>query len=369
MRTLVVSDLHLGARGELDVLRVPANRERLVAALTGADRLVLLGDVIELRQGPARDALAAAAPTLRALGTGLATGARVTLVPGNHDHGLLAPWLNRRGRDAPPPPLGLQTAAEARDDEPLARIVEWLGQGGAEVEVAYPGSWLRPDVYAMHGHYSDRHCTVPMLERLGAGAMARIAAPAPAGPRRAEDYEAVLGPMYAWMDALAQADAAPRRSGTAGASASAWRALAGAGGRRGPRRRAVAAAFPAIVAILRALGLGPLSADLSPDALRRARLQAIGEVVSRLGVVAAHVIVGHTHRAGPLPGDDLGEWRVGTMLTNCGCWVRDPAFAGVEPGSSPYRPGFAAIVGEESPPALVNLLDPPGPGRSTPRGS
>ena len=32
-------------------------------------------------------------------------------------------------------------------------------------ELAYPGVWLRPDVYATHGHYVDLHITVPSFER------------------------------------------------------------------------------------------------------------------------------------------------------------------------------------------------------------
>ena len=51
------------------------------------------------------------------------------------------------------------------------------------VRVAYPGVWLRDDVYATHGHYIDRHITVPMLERLAAGAMRRVVALNPEGPR------------------------------------------------------------------------------------------------------------------------------------------------------------------------------------------
>ncbi len=47
MRTLVISDLHLGASTNTDVLRRPAIRDRLVAALGGIDRLVILGDGLE----------------------------------------------------------------------------------------------------------------------------------------------------------------------------------------------------------------------------------------------------------------------------------------------------------------------------------
>jgi hypothetical protein len=357
VRTLVVSDLHLGARTERDLLRRAEALEALTAAVSGVDRLVLLGDLIELRQSPAREALAAAEPILRALGGSLGSGSRVTLVPGNHDHRLTAPWLERTGRDQVAPALGLEAAVDWRAGEPLARIVSMLAPRGSsiEVDVAYPGCRLRDDVYAMHGHYSDRHATVPMLERLGAGAMARIAGEGPAGPRCAEDYEAVLGPMYAWMDALARTCGPAVRGG----SAAAWQALRGSDRRLGPRRRLWRAAFPAIVAGLNRAGLGPLSADLSNDALRRSRLRAVGEVVLRLGVGARHVVFGHSHRAGPLPADDAAEWRAvtGATLTNAGCWVDEPMFVGSDPSLSPYRPGFAVTIEDTGPPMLVNLLD------------
>src|ERR671920_30976 len=101
VRTLVVSDLHLGARTGVDLLRHrPAAREALLARLDGADRLVLLGDTLELRHGPVREALAAARPVLEAMGR--AFGGEVVLVPGNHDHGLLSEWLEGRGSGGRP---------------------------------------------------------------------------------------------------------------------------------------------------------------------------------------------------------------------------------------------------------------------------
>ena len=48
MRTLVISDLHLGARVRNSVLTSREPLERLLAALDDVDRLVLLGDVVEL---------------------------------------------------------------------------------------------------------------------------------------------------------------------------------------------------------------------------------------------------------------------------------------------------------------------------------
>jgi hypothetical protein len=322
-------------------------RAALLEAVTGVDRLVLLGDVLELRRGPVADALTSAEPTLAELGRALAPGAQAILVAGNHDHRLLEPWLARRDRAHP---LGAESAVDWRDGEPLARLVGWLGP--REVRVAYPGVWLRDDVYATHGHYADRHTTVPMLERLGAAAMARIVGQDGGGPRRSEDYEAVLGPMYAWLDALAQNGVAR----PPGRSAAAWRALAGSGAKP-LRRRAAAAAFPVVVAALNRTGLGPLSADLSGPSLRRGPLSAIGEVLARLEVDARHVIFGHTHRAGPLPGDDRWEWRApsGAALVNCGCWVREATFA--DGWRGPYRAGFGVALDEDAAPRLLNLLD------------
>ncbi|MGA2009067.1 MAG: metallophosphoesterase [Solirubrobacteraceae bacterium] len=357
MTTLVVSDLHLGARGERDVLRRRAPLAALVAALGGVSRLVLLGDVIELRQGPRREAMAAARGPLRAIGAALAPGTPVTLVPGNHDHMLLSPWLARRAETAAPP-LGTHSRVDWRAPEPLAAVADWLAP--AELEVLYPGCRLRDDVVALHGHYGDRHTTVPMLERLGAGVTARIAGEPPGGPRRAEDYEAALAPVYAWIDALAQTGGPQLGAGSDGASAHARSALTGP--RRGLRRRALGAGFAAAVAIANRAGIGPLSADLSSPALRRAGLLAAGEVGLRLGVEARWLVFGHTHRAGPLTGDDAAQWRTitGARLINCGSWIDEPGFVGSDPARSPYRAGFAVTLDESDPvadPQLVNLLD------------
>ena len=75
--------------------------------------------------------------------------------------------------------------------------------GADRVRVRYPGTWLRDDVYVTHGHYLDRHTTVPTLERLAIGAVARVAGEPAGGPAGAEDYETLLGPVYAWLDAYA----------------------------------------------------------------------------------------------------------------------------------------------------------------------
>ena len=80
--------------------------------------------------------------------------------------------------------LGLEQRIEPRDAGPLAvALAEHAAP--ARVAVAYPGVWLRDDVYAIHGHYADIHTTVPTFERLAAGAMARWVVAAPARGRDA----------------------------------------------------------------------------------------------------------------------------------------------------------------------------------------
>lgn len=333
------------------MLRRERERAALVEGLRGCDRLVLLGDVLELRHGPLRDALAAAAPVLREVGAALGSERELVVVPGNHDHALLRGWLERRDGA----PLGLESAVDWEPREGLGRLVECLAP--ARVRVAYPGVWLREDVYATHGHYSDRHNTVPIVERLGAGLTVRLAGEPPGGPRRAEDYEAALAPMYAWIDAVAEAGGLRGGGGDGSFQVKAWRAISDRRPGRGVRRRAAAATFPALVAGLNRAGLGPVRPDVSGVELRRAALRGFGEVLARLNVPAAHVIFGHTHRAGPLPGDDRAEWG---RLLNTGSWVYEPGFLGDEPRESPYRPGFAAALDDDGPPAppeLVNLVD------------
>jgi hypothetical protein len=339
------------------VLRRPEVRAALRQQLSDCDRLVLLGDVLELRTGPLHDALSAAEPVLRELGAALGPGREVVLVPGNHDHHLLTAWLQRRARDGEPPPLELESAVGWESEDPLGAIASWLAP--AQVRAAYPGVWLRDDVYAMHGHYADRHTTVPMFERLGVGVMARVVHDSGDGRGRAEDYEATLTPIYAWIHAIAQNRTGSRRRGTDGASSRAWSALRGGGGRLNVRRNAIRLAFGVVIGALNRARLGPLRADLSGPELRRAGLLAIAAAIRRLDVGAAYVIFGHTHRAGPLPTDDASEWRTqsGVELLNLGCWVYEHVYLGSEPSTNPYRPGFCAMLDDDGPPVLRNLLD------------
>jgi metallophosphoesterase superfamily enzyme len=57
MRTAVISDLHLGTIVCADLARDPEHSVTLLVELAGADRVVLLGDVLELRDRPVGEIL------------------------------------------------------------------------------------------------------------------------------------------------------------------------------------------------------------------------------------------------------------------------------------------------------------------------
>jgi len=373
VRTLIVSDLHLGSNSEIDVLRRPELREALLERLGDVERLVLLGDVLELRHGPLREAMAAARPFFEDLGRTL-SGRELVLTAGNHDHALVEPWLAARGAVEDPGPLGLEQLVEADEASPaLAQIARWAAP--ARTRVAYPGLWVRPDVYAMHGHYLDCHLTVPTLERLTVGAMSRLLGRPAQDFEAVDDYEAMGAPVFAWRDAVAR----EARTGAAlngMATVAAWRALGGGSSeadaaavparRRGPRarvarelrRRAIIAGFPLAVAALNRAGVGPVRADISGAELRRAGLAAMGEVADRLGLGDSHVVFGHTHRTGPLEADEEHEWRgrAGARLVNCGSWAYADIFLGASGPSNPYWPGGAVLVQDSGPPRVERLL-------------
>ena len=345
MRTAIVSDLHLGSGFEEDLLRDAEIRRTLLTEIAAADRLVLLGDVLELRELPLPAVLDAARPFFEELGAAMA-GRPVLLVPGNHDHRLAEPLLESgalQGRR-----LGLEQRAGPAG-EATTRIAAWLG--GAELGIAYPGAWLREDVYATHGHYMDCHMSLPRLECVAAAASIRAFGPLPARTGPAE-YERVLRPLYGLTFSLAQARLADRASRP---SERAWRTISGRDGHR-VRRAALRAGIPAGIRALNRLLRADFDPDLSSASISRSGIDAATEMSGRLGIEAAHVITGHTHRAGP--GDGEAEWLLpgGGRLHNTGSWVFADAFhhPGYPPG--PYWPGTVTWLDDEGSPRRVQLL-------------
>lgn len=329
-RTLVISDLHLGSRLHRDVLRHPAALDALAERLADVDRLVLLGDTVEMLEGRPKGALQDAEPVLRRIGDALGKGKEVVLLPGNHDHGLVRPWLRELRLKGRTP--GLADRVPQRSSADLAAVARWLKP--ARVQVRYPGVWLGDGIWAHHGHYLDRHLVrQPTVPTSGA---------------TPDDYERALGTSIAAFGALMAASLPPLIGEPVDRLA-------------GLVRMAGLAALPLAASLPGAPLLAPLSAGALGFQFRRVGLPAMAAVTARLGVQARHVLFGHVHRAGPREGDDAAEWTYdGTRLWNTGCWVYEPLLlAGATP-PHPYWPGGALLIedGELTPLGLLDDVDP-----------
>jgi calcineurin-like phosphoesterase family protein len=348
MRTAIVSDLHLGSGFGEDLLRVPAVRRTLLERLAGADRLILLGDVLELRELPLARVLDSARPFFEELGEAMA-GRPVILVPGNHDHRLAEPLLEQLALSGEQ--LGLEHRARPAGI-PAGRLAAWLGE--AELEVAYPGLWLRDDVYATHGHYMDCHMSLPRMECVAAAATMRTLRPLPDQPSPI-DYEQVLRPVYELTYGLAQGGT-PRRASRP--SERAWRSISSRDGTRRNRirRAAIGAAIPPAIWALNRLLRAEFETDFSSGSISGSGIAAATELSRHLRIDAAHMLTGHTHRGGPW--DEEAEWPLpgGGRLHNTGSWVFATAFH--HPGTPPsaYWPGTVTWLEDSGPPQHERLL-------------
>ncbi len=307
-RTLVISDLHIGARAGHCVLERPPVLEAFLAELAGFDRLIILGDLIELgERRPVTEVLAIASAILPHIGRGLGgPDPEIVVLAGNHDRQMVRPWIDACGDE-----LALESEVPADASPELAEVVAQLGAGGARVSVRYPGFRLSDRVWLHHGHYLDRVL-------------------APEGPygfwhrpasRRPVDYE------------------------------------------RGhiPQQK------PTAVKLAHQHLLRPQFARVTTAALnwqmRRHSLPALARVVGALGISADYVVFGHVHRLGPLAGDRLRQWehpvRPGappTRFVNTGSWVEEELLIGDRRPPHPYWPGGAVVVAEDGIPRAVELL-------------
>jgi len=333
VRTLAVSDLHLGARLQRAVLERPEPLEALLEALEGVERLVLLGDVVELLEGRPAEAMQAAEPVLRALGARLGSDREVVVVPGNHDAALVRPFLREHGMS---PAVDARVALDATPL--LARVASWLEP--ARVSVHYPGVWLADRVWATHGHYLDRHLLPEVAYGIARGLLGRV----PRDDATPFDYEQPGGPSLTRFEALLTR----------------WlpRPLAALVDDVAELLRA--ASMPGVPRGLLGHRIAPLSAALLGVQMRRASIPALARVVHRLGVEADSVTFGHVHRLGPLAGDDLRRWRGpdGTpRILNSGAWVYEPLLLHRARAPHPYWPGGAVLLERDGAPRAVGLLD------------
>ena len=356
VRSAVISDLHLGTLTGNDLLRVASIRERLFEATRDVDQIVLLGDLLELREAPVGATLTAAYEFVDHVGEAFA-GRRVVIAAGNHDHPLVASWLDSRRLRADPKPLPIESCVKAPRSGPVGNLVKRMKD--CDVYLAYPGLRLRDDVYATHGHYLDVHMTIPTLETIAVSVASRIEGHDPDELETPDDYEALLEPIYQLIYSAVQGRRQRTRPIASGSSARMWGRMYPNDPTPTERLRGFAlrrGLLPGAIGVLNACGLGPFGNDLSGAELRRAGIRAMFTVVERLGIEADWVIYGHTHRTGPLPGE--GDWRAptGARLMNCGSWIWSPQLAGPRGPSGPYWPGRMIVVDDEGPPALVDVL-------------
>jgi hypothetical protein len=311
----------------------PEPLHRLIGALEGVERLVLLGDIVELLEKPAERAMEDAEPILRLIGRTLGVGREVILVPGNHDRALVAEWIRRVGAGlAPDSRVPLDATPR------LARLVSWLTP--ARVRVHYPGVWLTPGIWATHGHYLDRHLLPEAAFGVTRGLLGRVPRPG-AVPI---DYELAGGLSASRLEALLIKTLPRPLAALAEDLAELIRA----------------STMPLAPRRLLRPGMARFTARVLGAQMRRASLPALSHVVGRLGVDADWVLFGHVHRLGPLPGDLEARWRAAPgqpRLLNTGSWVYEPLLVHNARPPHPYWPGGAAILEDDRAPRAVGLLD------------
>ncbi len=311
------------------MLTRPEPLRRLLVALDGVDRLVLLGDIVELMEGRPWHAMAVAEPILRSVGDRLGPAAEVVVVPGNHDRPLVRGWLREQD-----PALTVDTPIPLAATAFLDRLTSWLQP--ARVEVRYPGVWLSDRIWATHGHYLDFHLLPRSAVGMSRGLLGRL----PRDEATPNDYERGRRPsttrITRWLPrplaALLDDVAELTRAST----------------------------MPRVRRRLLHHHVAPLTSRVLGIQMRRASVPALARVVHRLRVDADWVVFGHVHRTGPLTDDDPADWYGpdGRLrLLNTGSWLYEPALVHRARPPHPYWPGGAVVLDEGQDPRAVCLLD------------
>lgn len=295
----------------------------LLEALDDVDRLVLLGDVVELAEGRPREAMRIAEPILRSIGRRMGPERPIVLVPGNHDRALTRAWALRQGESLRPDALAPSDASPT-----LSEVLSWLHP--AEVEVRTPGVWLTPRIYAHHGHYLDRHLLPESAWgrlRPEASTPATVVGPLPYERRRVKRPPRPLPRPLALLrenvSELLRARTMPS-----------------------PRK-------------LQPHRIAPLTRVLLGRQMQHASIPALAHAMTRIGVQADWLVFGHVHRLGPLRSDDPSLWTSGsTRIANTGSWIYEPLVLHHGSPPNPYWPGGAILIPDaESDPQPISLLE------------
>jgi UDP-2,3-diacylglucosamine pyrophosphatase LpxH len=305
MRTLVISDIHLGQAGGISVLTRPRPLAALFEALDQHDRLVLLGDTVEMQESHPLQSFPVAEPVLRAIAERLGPAKQVLVVPGNHDHGLVRDWARACGGE-----LARENLVPLDASPRLELLASWLA--ATRVEVHYPGLWLGDGIWATHGHYLNHY--LRPVSSYGLHPPLRVEAAAP------QDFEYVSRGRQAHL----REGMLPER----------WL------DRHLPTR------------------LAPVTAFLLDRQMQRHSLPAMAKVARALGVEASWIVFGHVHRRGPRSRDDQLRWSDGTARLLCtGSWRYEPVVVRGLDAAASYWPGGAVSIGEDGVPRSVGLLD------------
>ncbi len=343
--------------------------------------MVLLGDVLELRHGPPRDALARRAAVLRGPRPGARRQRELVIVAGNHDHALVEPWLTLRAERRSRRRSALEQRSSPSEASPIAARARRVGARRRACASPTRGCGCAPTSTRRTGTTSTATSRCRRSSASSVGAMSRAAR-----ARRREtfdcvdDYEAVTAPVFAWRDAVAQRRAHRRRAqrdrdrqrlararrqrrrrGADGARAGRIAALA-----RACARRASCARFPLAVRRAQPRRHRPAARRRLAGELRRAGLRAMGEVAARLGLGdALRRLRPHPPRRAAarrrrarvagrrLAGDARRAAREHRLLD-----LRARSSSRDTPGESPYWPGTCVLVEDDGAPARAAAARP-----------
>lgn len=363
MRTLVISDSHLGAWTGDDLLAYAWAREALRPELERADEVVLLGDLVDLLFATIEHAFERADGLVDLLAETL-PGKRLVWLAGNHDHHILVRRLEAL--------IELRIATGRPDAELVDRWQEsfffeaFLRRRlpDTTIEIAYPNHRVG-DVILSHGHYLDGEMRGSVPNRLLQGGFWRLAGGRTETPTIA-DYEAALVPLTELLFIEAQLPkgaAAEQRIQAELRRLGHFTATAGAPGRelarltRRLRRRlrgTPQAHTPTADYVLARV--------VAPGASVLPAVRAYARVCANLGWDrdASWFVFAHTHQ--PLAGVSADSTAAGPRFWNTGCWIYEP------PGGSAADylgyldhnwPGSAIVMDTEErggEPQLIELL-------------
>ena len=358
MRTAVVSDLHLGGRPGRTSRATARCARRSSRRVSGADRIVLLGDVLELRERPLAESLEVARPVFERARRGARRppgGARA-----RQPRPRAWPSPGWRACGSTRAALPTETEWPVEPEEGAAGRIAALDAGrGADARLSRAPSARRRLRHPRPLPRPSPHDPAARVDR-GVGDGARdgarqVVAARPPTTRRC------------WPRSTRSTPASPRapRRRRSRAAATSRATCGGAAERPDGRPRSACGRFllgrvtiPGAVAALNGLGLGPFRATLTGEELRRAGLLAMARVADGAGAGRrARDLRPHPpprpaarRRAGrvdhPRPAPSSGTPAAGSTR---GRSSRPAA-------ESPYWPGTVLTLDDEGPPRLENVL-------------